>query len=394
MNILAKISDFLRFRLPITILDRYIINECWLPFSSGAGIVTGVWLGADQVREAFKLLANTTVGFPIVLSIILLNIPTILLVTIPVGVLWAAFLVFNRLSSDSEIIAMRASGISLVRITVPVILFGLIMTIICFIISEVIVPRAEVLTKRLEFAATYSIPFAPSMDDFAYFERSGGKRIGQGGLKRIFHVKYVDPNANILNKITILDFSDKTVESIYIADSGRWNVEKNAWELVNGISYNVSATDPSKASHTTKFSNILIPAGKSMDEMIKKITELRVQNIFELKALINQQEKLHIQTEDFFKLKMRYFQKIAYPFSCIAITLAGAPLGVLGRRSRTNWGYIQVGLLIFTYYALQSAMNSIGDSGKIDAFWAAWIPNLILATIGSLVLLKRSKFVS
>lgn len=376
------------------IIDRYIISECWLPFSSGCGIVTGVWLGADQVREVFKLLAKTNVDFSIALSIILLNIPKILLVTIPVGVLWATFLVFNRLSSDSEIIAMRAAGISFARITLPAILFGFIMTIISFIISEVVVTWTEPTAKKIEFAAAYGLPFSPSMDDFTYFERFGGKRLGQGPLKRLFHVKNCDPVNNKLNHVTILDFSKEGVEQLYFAQSGRWNIEKGGWELLNGISYYVSPSDPGAKSHTSRFDRILIPAGKSTDELIKKLNEVKSQTLLDLYLILKNHKKLNIQTENFHKLKMLFHQKIAYPFSCVSIALVGAPLGVLGRRSRTNWGYIQIGILIFMYYAFQSAMNSIGDSGKMNALLAAWIPNLVLGSIGLGVLWRRSSFVS
>lgn len=376
------------------ILDRYIIGECWLPFSSGCGIVTGVWLGADQVREVFKLLSQTNIDFSIAFSIILLNIPKILLITIPVGVLWATFLVFNRLSSDSEIIAMRAAGISFVRITWPAVLFGLIMTAISFFISEVVVTWTEPTAKRIEFAAAYGLPFSPSMDDFTYFERSGGKRIGQGGLKRLFHVKNCDPVNNSLKQVTILDFSKEGIEQLYFAKVGRWNIEKGGWELFNGISYYVSPEDPAGKGHTSRFERILIPAGKSTDDLIKKLNEVKSQTLFELYQMLSNQDKLNIQTENFNKLKMLFHQRIAYPFSSVAIALAGAPLGVLGRRSRTNWGYIQVGILIFMYYALQSAMNSMGDSGKMNALLAAWIPNLVLGSIGLGILWRRSSFVS
>jgi lipopolysaccharide export system permease protein len=376
------------------IIDRYIVGECWLPFSSGCGIVTGVWLGADQVRDVFKLLAGTNVDFSIALSIILLNIPKILLITIPVGVLWATFLVFNRLSSDSEIIAMRAAGISLIRITVPAILFGLIMTAISFFISEVVVTWTEPTAKRIEFAAAYSIPFSPSIEDFTYFERTGGKRLGQGPLKRLFHVKKCDPVNNNLKQVTIIDFSREGFEQIYFAGTGRWNSDKGGWELLNGISYYASPQDPAAKGHTTRFDRILIPAGKSTDDLVKKLSEIKAQSLMELYKIINDHKKLNIQTENFYKLKMLFHQKIAYPFSCVSIALAGAPLGVLGRRSRTNWGYIQVGALVFMYYALQSAMNSLGDSGKMDALLASWLPNIVLGSIGLFVLWRRSSFVS
>ena len=376
------------------IIDRYIIGECWLPFSSGCGIVTGVWLGVDQVRDVFSLLAKTNVDFSIAFSIILLNIPKILLVTIPVGVLWAGFLVFNRLSSDSEIIAMRASGISLVRIALPALMFGLIMAGISFVISEFVVTWTEPMAKRIEYAAAYSIPFSPFMDDFTYFERTGGRRIGTGGLKRLFHVAYYDINRNYLQKVTIIDFSKEGLEQIYFAKKGRWDASKNGWELLNGVSYYVSLDDPSAERNTSRFERILIPAGKSIDDLSEKLSKIKAQSLVELAQLIAQHQKSNLETENLQALKMRFHEKIAYPFSCLSIALVGAPLGVLGRRSRTNWGYLQLGILIFLYYALQSALNSLGDSGKLAPVLAAWLPNLTLGLIGCFILWRRSSFVS
>ncbi|MDX1918613.1 MAG: LptF/LptG family permease [Candidatus Caenarcaniphilales bacterium] len=383
----------LYLRSPFIVLDRYVFNECWLPFSSGCGIVTGVWLGADQVREAFALLGNANVDFSIAVSIIILSIPAILLATIPVGVLWACFLVFNRLSSDSELVAMRAGGISLLRIAFPGLLFGLVMSLVCFTIGEYIVPWTEPSLQRIQFAAAYNIPFSPGIDDFSFFERSGGKHIGQGPLKRIFHVRRFDPEKKLFIKVTILDYTREDLEQIYVANAGRWNPEKNGWELNNGITYFVP-NDRRDKSHTASFEHILIPAGKSVDDLMQKLSKVKSLSIFELAKLLQDHQSQDIQTEFLHKLKMKFHQKIAYPLSCIALALVGIPLGIMGRRTRTNWGYIQTGILVFVYYASQSAFNSLGDNGKLDAFIASWSPNLILGSIGFIILWHKSRFTS
>lgn len=394
MNFIKSLFQNQKFVWPFTILDRYVIGECWLPFSSGCGIVTGVWLGVDQVSEAFSLLSKANIDFTIALSIILLNIPKILLVTIPVGVLWATFLVFNRLSSDSEIIAMRASGISLIRVAVPAFLFGLMMTGVCFFISEVVVTWTEPAAKKIEFAATYGIPFVPSMDDFVYLERSGGRRVGQGALKRIFYVKVCDPIKKELHNVLILDLSNEKLKSVYVAANGKWNTQRGGWDLLNGTSYNVSADDPTAASHVTRFDRILIPSGKSTDDLIKKLEEVKSLNLIQLYSLLKQQEKLGIETDTPRKNLMLFHKKIAYPFSCFVITLIGAPLGIMGRRSRTNWGYLQMGILIFAYYAMQSAIYPYGESGRLGPIVASWLPNILLGAIGAVILWRRSRFVS
>jgi|688.fasta_scaffold241590_1 lipopolysaccharide export system permease protein len=372
------------------ILDRYIFSECWLPFAFGCGIVTGVWLGADQVKDAFNLLGQTKVDFGIVFAIIILNIPKILLVTIPVGVLLASFLVFHRLSGDSEIIAMRASGISLVRVAVPILLFGLFMTGMNFFIGEFIVVQAEPLAQKLQMAVENSV-MLKDMHDFTYVERSGGKRVGQGGIKRIFYVKYSQPEKNILHGIVIIDLSRSEARQIHIAEFARWNSKENGWELRNGVSYVVSIDDPSQKDHILKFERIIIPSGKSPDDIMKRINQAKFFGMLELKALIDKHHKSHIDTENINKLKVKFHQKFAFPFSCVALALIGAPMGILGRRSRTNWGYIQVALLVFTFFTLQSITNSMGETGSLNPLIACWIPNILLGGVGAIILWYKSE---
>src|ERR1043166_1249173 len=100
----------MKFRL--TLLDRYIANEFWQPLLFGVGIVTGVWFGADQLKIIFNLIMKAGVPAGMAFTILGLHMPEIIVMTIPIGVLLGTLLVFNRLSGDSEIIALRTSGIS------------------------------------------------------------------------------------------------------------------------------------------------------------------------------------------------------------------------------------------------------------------------------------------
>src|SRR5437879_5631839 len=100
----------------IKLLDTYIANEFWQPLLFGIGIVTGVWFGADQLKTIFNLIMKAGVPINMALMILGLHLPEIIVMTIPIGVLLGTLLVFNRLSGDSEIIALRTCGVSFYRI--------------------------------------------------------------------------------------------------------------------------------------------------------------------------------------------------------------------------------------------------------------------------------------
>src|ERR1700687_621696 len=121
------------------LLDRYIANEFWQPLLFGIGIVTGVWFGADQLRTIFNLIMKAGVPINMAFMILGLHLPEIIVMTIPIGVLLGTLLVFNRLSGDSEIIALRTSGISFYRIMAAPLIFGVLTSLVSFAINEFIV---------------------------------------------------------------------------------------------------------------------------------------------------------------------------------------------------------------------------------------------------------------
>src|SRR5271165_5980268 len=129
------------------LLDAYIANEFWQPLLFGVGIVTGVWFGADQLKAIFNLIMRCGVPMNMAFMILGLHLPEIIVLTIPIGVLLGTLLVFNRMSGDSEIIALRTSGISFYRIMVAPLMFGMLTSVASLIINETVVPMANRTSK-------------------------------------------------------------------------------------------------------------------------------------------------------------------------------------------------------------------------------------------------------
>jgi lipopolysaccharide export system permease protein len=90
-------------------------------------------------------------------------------------------------------------------------------------------------------------------------------------------------------------------------------------------------------------------------------------------------------------LLVRFYQKFSQPLACLIVALAGAPLGLLGRRSRSNLGLIYSAVVVFLYYVLQSSSGALGEAGRIDPAMAAWMPNAVIGTLGLIILYIRAK---
>lgn len=371
--------------------DQYILKEFCLPLASASGIITGVWLGIDKFKEIFKLLAKSGNSIMTGIVILGLEIPQILAITLPVSILLASFLCFQKLSSQSEIIALRAAGLSFTKLMRPVLYLGLLGLLACFFLSEFIVPITNPFAKKIYILSLYKNPIAKDiLNGYSYFEQDA-----KNTLRRIFYVRKVCKNQ--LKDVVILDFSQKGVTMMHTAKSGSWDSEQGGWLLESGTSSYIKASQDEKAEEDsgemhliTNFAKVLIPSSINPYEIMKDLSNVRDMNIFALRSLIHKHESAHIYTDKLNEYKTKYLNKYAYPISCILLALIGACLGISARRRALNWGYILVALVVFVFFMSQTIFDSFGQSGSIEPLIAVFMPNIILSLMALLCFQYKS----
>ena len=366
------------------ILDKYIISEFWVPFISGSAIITGVWLSADQLRQVFKLVTSSDAPLTLAMTILGLHMPEIIVITIPIGVLWATFLVFSRLNNDSEIIAMRTSGISFKRILKPVVLFGLIAALASFLISETIVPLSSPLARKLEIYSVYKNPFPYSQKNFTYMEKSSKKR-----LRRIFYAALYNADKDLLKNIVILDFTRGGLTQIHSAKFAKWFPNKGGWQLYKGITHVIAVKD--ELSRVSSFKEFFIPSSATPAKLIRELSKPKEMNFLKLKTFLDLQKDSTINTSDYYEALVAFHNKFAGPIACLLIALIGAPLGILPRRSSSSWNYIILAIIIFQFYVSQSVCSSLAESNRLSPFFAAWFPNIVLLIIALFIIRQKAR---
>jgi len=377
-------------------IDKYILSEFWLPLMSGAGIITGVWLGIDKFKEVFKLLAQSGAPFSTGIVILGLEIPQILAITIPISILLASFLTFQKLSAQSEVVALRAAGVSFTRLMRPVVYLGILGMLFSFILSEFVVPLTNPFAQKVYMLAMYKNPVEQNTTKgFSYYERNS-----KGEIQRIFFVRKIRDNQ--LRNVVILDFSDKDLSMIHTARDGFWDSKKGGWVLTNGSSSYIKSKQKNKkiedgepefsnAMHlVTNFRETLIPSSMNPQEIMKEISNVRDMNFLKLRDFILKHEEGRIYTDKLNEYRTKYFNKYSYPISCILLAVIGACLGISGRRRVVNWGYILLGLVVFVFYMSQTVFDSFGQSGRIEPMISVWITNLILAIIAAMTYFYRA----
>lgn len=370
-------------------IDKYILSESLLPFISGSGIITGVWLGIDKFKTVFKLLAQSGAGIDKGFIILGLEIPQIIAMTTPVAILLASFLTFQKLAGQSEILAMRAAGVSYLRLMRPVLYLGIVGLLIGFTLQEAVVPVASPLAKKMYSYALYGNPVPKEkLKSFSYFEKDA-----QGTIKRIFYAKGI--KEGVLKQIVILDLTQRKISQIFTAREALWSPEKGGWLLKNGSSHYIQADDKTaetdELSLVSSFTSTFIPSSINPHKILEKTKSFREMNIAQLGSFIGDHIKGNYVSDDLKKAQSFFHNRFAYPVSCLFLALVGASLGITGRRTVINWGYISLGLVVFIFYMSQAMFESLGSSGAVAPFMAAWIPNLVLAMLAGLAVWYRAE---
>jgi lipopolysaccharide export system permease protein len=361
------------------LLDSFIANEFWQPLFFGVGIVTGVWFGADQLKQIFNMIAKSGVPPQMALMVIGLHLPEIIVLTVPIGVLLGTLLVFNRMSGDSEIIALRTSGVSFYRIMVAPLVFGILTSVVSFGINEFVVPLANRTSKKLEFVAVYKAEMPAGSANFTYMERGKDNL----SLNRIFYVGLF--NGKEIYNVIILDFTHNKLVQIISAAGGQF--VNGEWLLHKGRTY-VLAGD-SDITRIMQFDSLRLPgvlnATKALENHAISPKDMNMAELANYMAILDKANSLENG------LKVKFHQKMAQPLACLIVALAGAPLGLLARRSRSNIGLIYSAIIVFLYYVMISSAGAMGEAGRIDPVLAAWLPNMVIGALGLIILYFKAK---
>ena len=159
------ISEGERMHLKIRILDKYIFREVFLSFLFAICAFSAVFIGSGTLFRIAQYITDYGASLPSVIKIFVFSLPGVVMWTFPMSMLLASLLTFGRLSSSSEITAMKSCGIGFGRIAAPAILLGFLVSVGAILFNEHVVPRRSTSSSRRSRAARSSVSStrAPSM---------------------------------------------------------------------------------------------------------------------------------------------------------------------------------------------------------------------------------------
>ncbi len=393
-SLMAKQKSFytLNSLLPFSIMDRYLASELLPPFLFGVGAFSSILVSIGAVFELIRKVVES--GLPLTLAgqVFLLRLPEFIVLAFPMSTLLATLMTYSRLSSQSELVALRGCGVSVYRMVLTAVILSLFVTGLTFIFNEQIAPVAKyqatiTLNKALKSERPTFKQANIIYPEYRRVKREDGSK--EKVLSRLFYADQFDGNR--MKGLTVIDRSQEgleTLSQIVIADSGKWNPSENVWDFYDGTIYLVSSD--SSYRNIIKFEHQKLKLPRTPLDVAQKSRDYGEMNITQALEQL-EIERLRGNDRKIQKLKVRIQEKFSLPFVCVVFGLIGSALGSVPQRSGKGTSFALSIVIIFTYYIVSFFASALGQAGILSPFMAAWTSNFLCLGIGIFLLMRIAK---
>lgn len=354
----------------------YILKEIFPPFLLSL-LISTIILTTGNIIQMADLIINKGVSPLEMCKLIAYLMPSLLTFTVPISILSAILLAFARLTSDNEIIALRASGISLFRISLPVLTTGLIISLLAIPLNYTIMPEAGYRARKLLKEIGVKNPTA---------------LLEPGVFLKIFkdYIVFIyDMEGPILKNVRIYQPMEKGPTRTLIAEKGEIvsSPEEKSLKikLTNGIADESDPNNPGglyKLVFKNYYITLSLKESLRSQKVAKKPRELTINELRE--EIENHKER----SIDATILLIEFYNKAALAFSNLIFVLIAIPIGVKTHRREKSINFGMALLVFLIYWTLMLGAVSCSMEKMVPPWLGAWAPNIIFGFI-SLFLFTR-----
>ena len=384
---------FLNFSYAIPLLDRWLIGQLLPPMFFAIGAFTVVSLSVGIMFDLVRKIVEFGLPLQVAFKILILKLPGFLVLSFPMSMLLSTLLAYGKLSSNSELLALKSLGIRNRRTVLPAIILSILMTFVTFIFNDSIVPisnRIAETTLRSSLGKTISseegkhIMFSRYGSQYDPLNNQISK--SQENLTHIFYAKFF--RNNIMEQVTVLDFSQIGYEQILKAEKAKYNQIENLWDFYNG---RLMIIKDNGETSTINFSTYQFPLGEGPQELAKIPTDandMTVSQALNAEALYKKAGNI----KESRRMRVRIQEKFTLPSACLVFGLIGSSFGIRANsRSSKSQGFGLSVLMIFGYYVLSFFSSSLGVKGILNPFIAAWFPVFCSIWVGIWLLSRAGR---
>jgi len=357
----------------VRILTRYILGEILSHALIGCVIFTFI-LFMKELPRILEMVVHNSSTFISVVQVVLFTLPNFFMVTIPMAVLVGVLLGYSRLAADSEVIAMRASGLGIgyfVRVASIVAIGG---TLLGLANSLLLAPRANrailAMNKELASQASYEIEprvFDEDFHNFVLYVQDVRAGTGAAHWRQVFMADTSDSTNPLITTAASATVSNDSTQQLLV-------------RLRDGSRHETVAGQPEQYNISTfDFTDLPLISSQQNDVHLGRMdTDIYAMSMSALRQ--------RSRAPDGKRFQIEMHKRFAYPAACLVLMLVGVPLGVTSRRGGKSFAWIFTILLVFVYYLLSSTGIALGKQNWISAFFAVWSANLLFAAGGLFLL--------
>jgi len=361
----------------LKIINRYLVKEILQPFGIVLFVLTFVLL-MGKILQLMDLMINKGVGLSHIARLILFLLPSFLVFTLPISLLVSVLIALGRLSSDNELTVLKASGISLYRLTPPILMIALVSFMLTAATTLFLVPYSNTATKALIFnvarnKASIGIKEKVFNADFngvvLYAEKvpSDG-RFMEGVL--VSDQRTADEPGTIIAKKAFLVADPKSMTvTLRLEDGSTYFVAENMkiFRKMDFKTYDINLDLQSSSSDAEKMRT------KALKEMTPR-------------ELIQNLKSGRLDDKIYRKTAMELYEKFSIPLSCLVFSILAIPLGVKPHHRSVKSRGFTIGLMtVLLYYLLQLGCEGMVTVGKLSPFLGSWIPNILFTIAGTVL---------
>jgi len=361
------------------LIDRYILRELWPSFVLAIVVATFV-LFVDKLLWLTSLILRNHLDLVTAGLLLCYTLPTVSGLTLPIAFLIGCTLTFNRLSMDSEYVVLKAAGVSVYRMLVPLFAAAVVVYGLASFVLMYVSPWGFQGLQRLFFEVARSRAY--------YHLRAHEFNDTFKGL--VLYVERTVPELQRLEGIFIAD-TRSGVSQVITAQAGDLLTQPEAMRVILRLEQGTihRYAPPYKYYHILQFGHYDVMLDLDSQLARQARDEVRPRELFpsQFRAEIERRRELGRNPRD---LVLFWHKLFALPFACIIFAGLGPALGVVHPKSGRSAGYV-LGLgAIFVYYFFLTASDALADAIPFfPAFLAAWFPNVCMGSL-TVLLLRRT----
>ena len=371
------------------VLSRAIFREVATAAALGTVLFTFV-LFLQKLNRLFEVLVRGTATPETVAYLLSLLLPQVLVFSLPIGTLVGVLIGLGRMSADGEITAMRAAGVSARRVVVPVIVFALFATAVAAVCSVRIAPFA--IREQYRLVNTAIAQQLTAEVQRGVFEEQFTNS------HTILYVGDVSPSAGTVARwknVFIADLTPpqerKSRGNREYGDAPSITLSSDAVAIPDAATNRLQLSMTGVFTHEiekdpTKYHDTQTPSQHQILAANPRTAQGPSKAYVALDTL-----PLAEQARDALDARVEFQKRLALPFACLVLALAGIPLGTSSRKSGKSGAFVLTVFLAFLYYMALISLTGLAEQKRLPVEVALWAPNVAFGLFGIVMMVRLER---